>query len=87
MASGMAEMETVASGESLVIVIVIGEGLQAAVAVIVPEAGTAVKLDPSVPMLWVGGEQHPAFVQNAAYMKKNDAGKPFAILEYDRAAN
>lgn len=83
LAAGTEEMEAVSSGESIVIVI----DMEQPVATLVRDAGVALRLDPQQPMLWLDGEPYSVFVDNAAYMQRNAAGKPFAILEYDRAAN
>lgn len=77
-ATGEAPTEIVANGDSYVIVI----DNTTPVAVIVPEAGTALKLDPEEPMFWIGAEKHPAF--DSAYMRANGPGHPFMLLEIRR---
>ncbi len=81
--AGTSAFEYTATGESLVVVM--GE-TPASVMVIVPNAGEVVKVDPSVPMVWVAGKQNQSFAGNS-WLMKNGKGKPYMLLEYDRASN
>lgn len=79
--SGVAPFEYTTTGESLAILIE-----QTAVGVIVPSAGSVVRIDPSVPMVWIAGKPHDAWVTNS-YVKSFGKGKSHVLLEYDRSNN
>lgn len=78
--SGLTQFEYLASGESLEIKIL--NDLPGTIT-IVPNKGESVKVDPSVPMVWVSGVPHKEFEQNTI-LKKFAKNKPFLLLEYIR---
>ena len=77
--SGTSPFEYTATGESLQVVI----GDIPGTMVIVPAAGQVVKVDPTVPMLWIDGEPHQEFASNS-YLKKHGKGVSYLLLEYIR---
>ncbi len=79
--SGKAPFEYTATGESLAILIE-----QTAAAVIVPVKGSLVRIDPSIPMVWIAQEPHNSWMTNN-YIKNFGKDKPYVLLEYDRANN
>ncbi|WP_323771157.1 hypothetical protein [Antarctobacter sp.] len=83
--AGTASMAYTATGESLAVYINEPHGWTA-VMTIVPDAGQKVALDPSAPMLWIDDTPYRPFASNG-YLLKTGKGKPFLLLEYDRAAN
>ncbi|ASP22815.1 hypothetical protein ANTHELSMS3_04211 [Antarctobacter heliothermus] len=83
--AGTTAMDYTATGESLAVYINEPHGW-VAVMTLVPDAGKKVALDPAAPMLWIDGEEYKPFSGNG-YLLKTGKGKPFMLLEYDRAAN
>ncbi|SNS62606.1 hypothetical protein [Antarctobacter heliothermus] len=83
--AGTSAMDYTATGESLAVYINEPHGW-VAVMTLVPDAGQKVALDPAAPMLWIDGTQYKPFAGNG-YLLKTGKGKPFLLLEYDRAAN
>ncbi|WP_417207112.1 hypothetical protein [Antarctobacter sp.] len=83
--AGTMAMDYTATGESLAVYINEPHGWTA-VMTLVPDAGQTVALDPAAPMLWIDGAEYKPFAGNG-YLLKTGKGKPFMLLEYDRAAN
>lgn len=79
--AGNTAFEYTATGESLAIL-----ADDQAVAVIVPASGAAVRIDPSIPGVFVDGKEHDQLASNG-YFQKNMKDKVFLLLEYDRAEN
>lgn len=70
--------EVTASGESLQIVV----GTVPGTIVIVPKKGDVVKIDPSVPMVWIAGAPHKEFASNPFLKRQKNAR--ILLLEYQR---
>ncbi|MCB0336109.1 MAG: hypothetical protein KDD62_07375 [Bdellovibrionales bacterium] len=68
--------EYTASGESLQLVI----GTTPGTIVIVPKAGEVVKVDPSVPMVWIAGKPDEQIASNT-YLKKHGKNQQHILLE------
>lgn len=67
------------TGESLVVKILKISGTM----VFVPKKGQLVKVDTTIPMIWIDGKEKPEFRTNS-YLKKNARNKIFLLLEYKR---
>lgn len=76
---GNKAFEYTATGESLVIQT---PGIPGSL-VRVPKKGDKIRLDPSIPMLWINGKADKEFKTNT-YLKKHAKNKVFLLLEYDR---
>jgi hypothetical protein len=77
---GTQAFEYTSKGESLEIKII---NKYPGTMVITPKKGDVVKVDPSVPMVWIAGVPHKEFLQNT-FLKKSAKDKPFLLLEYIR---
>lgn len=77
---GNKAFEYVATGESLVIKTA---GIPGSL-VRVPKKGDKIRIDPTVPMMWVNGKEDKEFKTNG-YLKKHAKNKVFLLLEYDRS--
>ncbi len=77
---GKAPFEYIATGESLVLRIMPIPGAM----VFIPKKGEKVRVDPSIPMVWVNGKEKNEF-KNNCYIKKNGKHVDYMLLEYDRS--
>jgi hypothetical protein len=69
----------VATGESLAIKILKVSGTM----VFVPKKGEKVRVDPTIPMIWIGKKEKREFRTNS-YLKKHGKNAIFLLLEYKR---
>jgi hypothetical protein len=69
----------VATGESLAIKIIGVPGTM----VFVPKKGQEVRVDPTIPMVWIGDKEKREFRTNS-YLKKHGKNATFLLLEYKR---
>ncbi|MCP5045979.1 MAG: hypothetical protein GY940_02335 [bacterium] len=77
---GNKPFEYVATGESLVLRILTIPGAM----VFIPKAGEKVRVDPTIPMVWVGGKEKKEF-KSSSYLKREGKNKTFMLLELDRS--
>jgi hypothetical protein len=72
--------EYIAKGDSLAIQTI---GIPGSI-IIVPKKGAKVRIDPTIPMIWVDGKEDK-WCKTNSYFKKHAKNKVFVLLEIDRS--